>query len=102
MYSLLLPPPLFPLLKCLAGGTPGYGPRAQRSGMGPAHDACFLVLAPVPPRMGCSSAAFEAALTNLNSPEEEFYVACKVVSCCKNGRVEKQVGSGSQPVFVEL
>lgn len=55
LYRLPTPLPLFLLLKCPATGTPGYGPGAQFSGAGPAHDACSLVLAPDPLRMGCRS-----------------------------------------------
>lgn len=102
MYSSSPSPLLLPLLlllKCLAAGTPGYGPGAQCSGAGPAHDACSLVLAPL--RMGCSEEAFEAALTNLNTPGQGFNFDCRSVSCWKNGREEK-VGSGACEVFVEF
>lgn len=88
LHPLPLLLPLFLLLKCLPEGTPGYGPSAQCSGAGPAHDACSLVLAPAPLRTGCSGEAFEAALSNLNTPEEGFNFDCRAVSCWKSGREE--------------
>lgn len=85
---------LFLLLKCLAAGTPGYRPGAQCSGARPAHGACSLVLAPAPLRTGFRGAAFEAALTNLNTPKEGFNFDCR--------EGKKKVGSGARTVFVEL